>query len=134
VDAASQAMRALEGRLRQLSSLASSDELRAERDALEAETRQAEARVAKIREGGVRVTAEERQAVASKCARMVEHWRRRKGIFKALWDPITENVDGKLSALEDEIGIETDKAVGLDLSEFAALVPSGPSAAKKRRV
>ena len=80
------------------------------------------------------MTAEERQRVESKCARMVDHWRRRKSIFKAVWDPITENIEGKLSTLEDEIGVETDQSVGVDLGEFAALVPSGPSAAKRRRV
>lgn len=55
----------------------------------------------------------------------------RRSLFKGVWDAITENMETKPSQLEEEIGIETDKAVGLRIEDFTNLVPRHP---KRRRI
>jgi len=51
-------------------------------------------------------------------------------MFRAVWDPITENMDKKESALMEEVGIENDDAAGVSLADMARLAPGGN---KKRK-
>lgn len=57
----------------------------------------------------------------------LEFWRKRRSMFKAVWGAISEGLDGKQSELFEEIGIETDEAVGADMGVAEQLMP------KKRR-
>lgn len=57
----------------------------------------------------------------------LEFWRKRRSMFKAVWSAISEGLDGKQSDLFEEIGIETDEAVGADMGMAEQLMP------KKRR-
>lgn len=50
-----------------------------------------EVKLAKLREGVTLVSPEERKAVEGMYSEMINQWRRRKRMFKDLWDAITEN-------------------------------------------
>lgn len=50
-----------------------------------------EEKLIKLRQGVTLVSAEQRQAVEKMYTDMMNHWRRRKRMFKEVWDAITEN-------------------------------------------
>lgn len=50
-----------------------------------------EEKLIKLRQGVTLVSPEERQTVEKMYTDMINHWRRRKRMFKDIWDAITEN-------------------------------------------
>jgi len=50
-----------------------------------------EEKLTKLRGGVTLVKAEERKAVESMLSEMIGNWRKRKRMFKDLWDTLTEN-------------------------------------------
>lgn len=52
---------------------------------------QMEEKLDKLRQGVTLVSPEERQAVEKVYTDMIGQWRRRKRMFKDIWDAITEN-------------------------------------------
>lgn len=50
-----------------------------------------ENRLTKLREGVTLVSPEERNAVEKAFSDTISHWRKRKRMFKDVWDTITEN-------------------------------------------
>lgn len=50
-----------------------------------------EERLAKLREGVTLVSPEERKIVEKTYSDAIGHWRKRKRMFKDVWDTITEN-------------------------------------------
>lgn len=52
---------------------------------------QMEEKLVKLRQGITLVSLEERQAVEKMYVDMINQWRRRKRMFKDIWDAITEN-------------------------------------------
>ena len=56
-----------------------------------AQVKEMEERLEKVRGGVALVNPEEREAVSRTFAEKVSQWRKRKRMFKDLWDAITEN-------------------------------------------
>lgn len=50
-----------------------------------------EEKLTKLRGGVTLVKPEERKAVEGMLSEMIGHWRKRKRMFKDLWDTLTEN-------------------------------------------
>lgn len=50
-----------------------------------------EDRLEKLRGGVMLVKPEDRKAVEGMCSEKIGQWRKRKRMFKVLWDTITEN-------------------------------------------
>lgn len=50
-----------------------------------------EERLTKLREGITLVSPEERKAVEKMFSDAITHWKKRKRMFKDVWDAITEN-------------------------------------------
>lgn len=50
-----------------------------------------ESKLIKLREGVTLVSPEERKAVEGMYTEAINQWRRRKRMFKDIWDTITEN-------------------------------------------
>lgn len=63
------------------------------------------------------------QNVESDLGKMLDHWARRRRIFRSIWDAVSENMDEKQSDLFEDIGIETDEACGEVLSVYQKLLP-----------
>ncbi|KAJ1929893.1 hypothetical protein IWQ60_000774 [Tieghemiomyces parasiticus] len=45
-----------------------------------------------------------------------KHWKKRKSLFKDIFNAITENMPGKPCDFMEELGIDTDEAAGVDFS------------------
>lgn len=111
-----------------------------------------EEKLKKLQSGVVLVKPEDKKAIEETYSEKVNQWRKRKRIFKELWDAITENSPKDLKEfkviitiltfssmfdlpskmkiyLQEELGIEYDEDVGVNLQAFAELI--NPS--KKRR-
>lgn len=58
----------------------------------------------------------------------MDHWRKRRSVFRSIWDTISENLEGKQTDLFEEIGVETDESCGITYKELEVLIP------KKRRL
>lgn len=55
------------------------------------QAQQMEEKLVKLRQGVTLVSPEERQAVEKLYVDMITQWRKRKRMFKDVWDAITEN-------------------------------------------
>lgn len=116
-----------------------------------------ENKLAKLRGGVTLVRPEERKAVQDMYSEKLSQWRRRKRMFKDIWDTLTENSpkDPKefkvfylacivihikflhicyitstyFPLVQEELGIEYDEDVGVSLQSFSDLLQHG----KKRQ-
>mmetsp|Transcript_27656 Transcript_27656/g.71759 ORF Transcript_27656/g.71759 Transcript_27656/m.71759 type:complete len:223 (-) Transcript_27656:353-1021(-) len=95
------------------------------------EVAQLEEQLAKLKEEKpATMTKEEQARVQQEFSFYMAAWRKRRSIFRAVWDTISENMEGKMSDLYVEIGIESDEPEGSDFRAFEQLLTS----AKRRRV
>lgn len=53
----------------------------------------------------------------------MEAWRKRRTLFRTIWDTLSESLDGKQSELFEEMGVETDESAGVSYKEVEALLP-----------
>lgn len=113
-----------------------------------------EEKLTKLRGGVTLVKPEERKAVENMLSEMIGQWRKRKRMFKDLWDTLTENSpkdpkEFKVSILachnhrsylvifnvsviiltlvctQEELGIEYDEDVGVSLQSYNDLIQQG---------
>jgi 26S proteasome regulatory subunit, ATPase 3, interacting protein len=84
-----------------------------------------------LRNGATLVSAADVARIQAECVRMVDAWGRRKRSFRAVWDAVSENVDGKQSDIFEDMGVESDEAAGVLLAEYQKLV--GPTTKKRAR-
>ena len=61
------------------------------------------------------LTPAQKAAAEQSLGRCLGEWRRRRGIFRAVWDAVSEGMEGKQADLYEEIGVETDEAAGVSL-------------------
>jgi 26S proteasome regulatory subunit (ATPase 3-interacting protein) len=55
--------------------------------------------------------------------RVMDAWAKHKRQFRGVWDAVADNLDGSTAVLFEEIGIESDEAVGEMLSTYQQLLP-----------
>lgn len=112
-----------------------------------------ENKLTKLRGGVTLVRPEERKAVEDMLSDKISQWRKRKRMFKDLWDTLTENSpkdpkEFKVSflayhnnrcyflyasviilivvcTLQEELGIEYDEDVGVSLQSYSDLLQPG---------
>lgn len=109
-----------------------------------------ENKLTKLRGGVTLVRPEERKAVEDMLSEKISQWRKRKRMFKDLWDTLTENSpkDPKefkvyflacldvvfyvsvillipVCTLQEELGIEYDEDVGVSLQSYSDLLQPG---------
>ncbi|XP_077230664.1 tat-binding protein 1(Tbp-1)-interacting protein (TBPIP) [Tasmannia lanceolata] len=71
------------------------------------------------------VKPEERKVVEETYSEKIKQWRRRKRIFKDLWDAITENSPKDLKEFKEELGVEYDEDLGVSFQSLCELMPQG---------
>jgi 26S proteasome regulatory subunit (ATPase 3-interacting protein) len=49
---------------------------------------------------------------------MLLEWKKRKGIFKNMWDSVLESYDGKPKTLKEKIGIETEEDYNISIKDY----------------
>ncbi|GAV76629.1 LOW QUALITY PROTEIN: hypothetical protein CFOL_v3_20102 [Cephalotus follicularis] len=85
-------------------------------------------KLVKLRRGVALVRPEDRKAVENIYSDKISQWRKRKRMFKELWDAITENSD--LKEFKEALGIENDEDLGVILHSFSDLLQHGKKRAR----
>ncbi|KAI8463350.1 MAG: Tat binding protein 1-interacting protein-domain-containing protein [Monoraphidium minutum] len=124
-------LREQEEELRGWGSSLTAEQLREQTADLKQKTEAQSAKLAKMRSGVALVTADERAAVEKGFVAAMDAWRKRRGIFRGIWDTISESMEGKQSDLFDEIGVDTDESAGISFQELSAQLPAP---GKRRKV
>ncbi|CAA7401445.1 unnamed protein product [Spirodela intermedia] len=105
-------------------------EIRTKESKLRTEVKEMEEKLKILGEGTQLVNPEERNSVEETYLAKINQWRKRKRMFKELWDAITENSPKDLKELKEELGIEYDEDVGTSFQSFSELLANG----KKRKI
>ncbi|CAM8983287.1 unnamed protein product [Rhodiola kirilowii] len=121
----------VEGEIKGLQSNLTLQEMHTKKAQLLKEVTQMEDRLTKLREGVTLVSPEERQAVEKLFSETMTQWKRRKRMFRDLWDSITENSTKDLKEFKEELGIEYDEDVGVSIQSFSDLVDRGWKKARR---
>ncbi|XP_010263415.1 PREDICTED: homologous-pairing protein 2 homolog isoform X2 [Nelumbo nucifera] len=115
----------VEAEIRALQSNLTLEQIRAKEAKLRAEVEEMERKLKKLREGVTLVRPEERKMVEEIYLEKISQWRKRKRMFKDLWDAITENSPKDLKEFKEELGIEYDEDVGVSFQSLCDLVQQG---------
>lgn len=118
-----------------------------------------EEKLIKLRGGVTLVSPEERKVIEAMYSDAISQWRRRKRMFKDIWDSITENSPKDLKefkvvlllsyceytnhciakhislmglCFQEELGIEYDEDVGVSLQSFSDLMQQGKKRAREQ--
>ncbi|PWA76742.1 HOP2-like protein [Artemisia annua] len=125
VDEQKKANSQLEGEIKSLQSNLTLDEIQSNDAKLRNQVKEMENRLTKLREGVTLVSPEERNAVEKTFSDTISHWRKRKRMFKDVWDTITENSPKNPNEMKEELGLEYDEDIGVSLQTYINLVPHG---------
>ncbi|KAL5078747.1 hypothetical protein RYX36_007168 [Vicia faba] len=92
---------------------------------LRMEVQELETKLNKLCEGVTLVKPEERELVVKMLSEKISQWRKRKRMFRDLWDTLTENSPKDPREFKEELGIEYDEDVGVSLQSCSDLIPQG---------
>ncbi|KAK4605881.1 hypothetical protein RGQ29_000241 [Quercus rubra] len=112
----------VEGEIKTLQSNLTLEQIRDKDAKLRKEVKEMEEKLDKLRGGVTLVRPEDRKAVEDMVSEKLTQWRRRKRMFKDLWDAITENSPKDLKEFKEELGIEYDEDVGVSLQSYSDLM------------
>ncbi|MCO5554474.1 hypothetical protein L7F22_008003 [Adiantum nelumboides] len=117
------ALSSLEAELRMLESNLTLEQIRGKEQKLKLDIKNAESKLGTLKQGVILVSAEEREKVQGDFVTKMSDWRKRKKMFKELWDLITESLPRDLKEFKEELGIEYDDDVQVNLQDYANLAP-----------
>ncbi|KAL7260549.1 hypothetical protein ACSBR1_006252 [Camellia fascicularis] len=120
----------VEGEMKALQSNLTLEQILAKEANLRKEVEEMEDRLTKLRGGVTLVSPEERKAVEGMYMDTISQWRRRKRMFRDVWDAITENSPKDLKEFKEELGIDYDEDVGVSLQSFCDLMQHGKKRAR----
>ncbi|KAI8847694.1 Tat binding protein 1-interacting protein-domain-containing protein [Chytridium lagenaria] len=106
----------MEKRLNILTSAMTNEEMESKIESLKQETDAMRIRLTQLRDGQQLVTDEERTKITWMYDTYRLMWRQRKKMFMEAWRTVTENLPGNPKELMEQLGIETDEAVGMDMN------------------
>ncbi|KAM1722230.1 hypothetical protein ACFX11_020981 [Malus domestica] len=109
----------VEGEIKTLQSHLTLEQIRDKEAKLRKEVNEMEDRLEKLRGGVTLVKPEDRKAVEQMVSEKVSQWRKRRRMFKDLWDAITENSPKDVKEFKEELGIDYDEDVGVSLQSFS---------------
>ncbi|XP_022968288.1 homologous-pairing protein 2 homolog isoform X1 [Cucurbita maxima] len=99
------------------------EQMREKEARLRKEVKELEDKLEILRGGVTLVKPEDRKAIEHIYSEKLSQWRRRKRMFKDLWDTINENSPKDLKEFKEELGIEYDEDVGVNLQSFTNMLP-----------
>ncbi len=79
---------------------------------------------------GPKISATDVSAAETKLQRMLDVWSKRRRIFMNLWSEMSENIEGKQADIFEDIGVDTDEAMGESVEKYRKLLVSN----KKGRI
>ncbi|PSR88261.1 Homologous-pairing protein [Actinidia chinensis var. chinensis] len=115
----------VEGEIKALQSNLTLEQIRTKEADLRKKVEEMEETLTKLRGGVTLVSPEERKAVEGIYVDTVSQWRRRKRMFRDVWDAITENLPKDIKEFKEELGIEYDEDLGVSLQSFCDLMQRG---------
>ncbi|XP_031401018.1 homologous-pairing protein 2 homolog [Punica granatum] len=115
----------VEGEIKTLQSNLTLEQIRDRGNKLQSEVKQMEEKLKELRGGVTLVRPEDRKAVEDTYREKISQWRKRKRMFKDLWDAITENSPKDLKEFKEELGIEYDEDIGVSLQTFSDMLQHG---------
>ncbi|KAL2905057.1 Homologous-pairing protein 2-like protein [Bienertia sinuspersici] len=113
----------LEGEIKTLQSNLTLQDMRSKLERLTKEIEEMENKLTKLRGGVTLVKPEERKAIEDMYVNAISYWRKRKRMFKDVWDTITENLPRDLKEFKEELGLEYDEDAGMNLQSYCDLIP-----------
>ncbi|KAJ3672898.1 hypothetical protein LUZ60_006272 [Juncus effusus] len=120
----------VESEIKSLQSNLTLEEILSKDAKLKSEVQEMEEKLNKLRTGVVLVKPEDKKLIQDAFVEKVNQWRKRKRIFKEIWDSITENSPKDPKEFKEELGLEYDEDVGVNLQSYTDLLNSN----KKRRL
>ncbi|KAG8473309.1 hypothetical protein CXB51_035398 [Gossypium anomalum] len=130
LDQQKKAITEVEGEIKSLQSNLTLEQIHDKEAKLRKEVKEMVDKLVKLRGGVNLVRPEEKKAVEAMYSEKISLWRRRKRMFKDLWDAITENSPKDLKEFKEELGIEYDEDVGVNLQSFSELLQHGKKRAR----
>ncbi|KAL6350795.1 hypothetical protein AAG906_031381 [Vitis piasezkii] len=112
----------VEGEIKTLQSNLTLEQIRAKEAKLKMEVEEMEDKLNNLRGGVTLVKFEDRKVVEEMYSDRINQWRRRKRIFKDLWDAITENLPKDLKEFKEELAVEYDEDVGVSFQSLCDLM------------
>ncbi|PHT32791.1 hypothetical protein CQW23_29128 [Capsicum baccatum] len=85
--------------------------------------------ISEVEAGVTLVSPEDRLAIEGLYSEALNQRRRRKRMFRDVWDAITENSPKNPKEFKEELGVEYNEDVGVNFQSFADLIQHG----RKRR-
>ncbi|XP_061989804.1 homologous-pairing protein 2 homolog isoform X2 [Rosa rugosa] len=113
----------VEGEIKALQSNLTLEQIKEKDTKLRKEVKELEDKLEKLRGGVTLVKPEDRKIIEQMYSEKISQWRKRKRIFKDLWDTITENSPKDIKEFKEELGLEYDEDVGVNLQSFSDLLP-----------
>ncbi|KAH9620028.1 hypothetical protein KSS87_023216 [Heliosperma pusillum] len=113
----------IEGEIKALNSNLTLEDMQAKLERLNKEVEEMEIKLTKMRGGVTLVKPEEKKAIQDQYMSAISHWRKRKRMFRDIWDSITENMPKNLKDFKEELGLEFDEDAGVSLQSFDDLMP-----------
>ncbi|RMZ55035.1 hypothetical protein APUTEX25_005661, partial [Auxenochlorella protothecoides] len=110
--------------LAQLNSVLTVEELQAQIATRLQQVQEAETKLAAHRGGGiVAVSAEDVAAAEQRFATGLTAWERYRRMFRDIWDTVSENLEANQADVFEDMGVETDEAIGETLAAYQHLLP-----------
>ncbi|KAI3733989.1 hypothetical protein L6452_13448 [Arctium lappa] len=113
----------LEGEIKSLQSHLTLEDIHSNDAKLRKQVKEMEERLTKLRGGVTLVSPEERKAVEKTYSDAISQWRKRKRMFKDVWDAITENSPKNPQEFKEELCLEYDEDIGVSLQTYSTLMP-----------
>ncbi|KAL0538762.1 hypothetical protein IC582_022920 [Cucumis melo] len=123
LDEHKKAISQVEEEIRTLQSNLTLEQMREKEVMLRKEVKELEDKLEVLRRGVTLVSPEDRKAIEQIYSEKLSQWRKRKRMFKDIWDAITENSPKDLKEFKEELGIEYDEDVGVNLQSFSDMLP-----------
>ncbi|VVA91200.1 unnamed protein product [Arabis nemorensis] len=120
----------VESEIRSLQSNMTLGEIQEKDAKLRKEVKEMEEKLIKLREGITLVRPEDKKAVEEMYADKINQWRKRKRMFRDIWDTVTENSPKDTKELKEELGVEYDEDVGVNLQAYSDLIQHGKKRAR----
>uniref|UniRef100_A0A0A9EVW0 Leucine zipper with capping helix domain-containing protein n=1 Tax=Arundo donax TaxID=35708 RepID=A0A0A9EVW0_ARUDO len=114
----------VESEVRGLQSNLTLAEIKSKEAKLQSEVQEMEEKINKLRSGVILVKPEDKKIIEDSFSEKVNQWRKRKRMFKELWDNITENNPKDQKGFKEELGIEYDEDVGVNLQSYTDMLAS----------
>ncbi|KAK0573628.1 hypothetical protein LWI29_011146 [Acer saccharum] len=109
----------VEGEIKALQTNLTLEQIREREVKLRKEVKEMEDRLVKLRGGVTLVKPEDRKVVQEMFLEKLNQWRKRKRMFRDVWDTITENMPNDPKEFKEELGIEYDEDIGVSLLSFS---------------